>query len=308
MGSATHLTSQSWPPGSSHRWSWPSSASSTSSTSSSRRLELSQVQACYHQPYNRELVCQCSDQTNYLNLRLSEFVVRARQEISKIQINSCPDLVLAINLDKVDPGGVQTLEIKNVQKIKITSVRFDPRYENQQRLKVKFSNVVAATIQDVEVTETLEVEVRNVKSFSILNSTFAHIPQVGIYVERTGQLEIRDNIFIKVYPMSIKLEKTKFIAVQNNQFNLKAEDAVSYRDGSTVLISCNRLLGDFIKPECITTTSTTTVSTSTTTKTTTTTLATTTTTSTTRAIVDVEKAESNTAIFVILILLSLLLI
>merc|ERR1711953_1091804 len=261
---------------------------STSSTTSTTRLDLSQRQACYHQPYNRELVCQCSDQTNYLNLRLSEIVVRARQEISKIQINSCPDLVLAINLDKVDPGVFQTLEIKNVQKIKITSVRFDPRYENQQRLKVKFSNVVAATIQDVEVTETFEVEVRNVKSFSILNSTFAHIPQVGIYVERTGQLEIRDNIFIKVYPMSIKLEKTKFIAVQNNQFNLKAEDAVSYRDGSSVLISCNRLLGDFIKPECITTTSTTTASTSTTTKTTTTTVATTTTTTTT-AVVDVEE-------------------
>ena len=124
--------------------------------------------------------------------------------------------MLAINLDKVDPGVVQTLEIKNVQKIKITSVRFDQRYENQQRLKVKFSNVVKATIQDVEVTETLEVkkinisvrnhchgadiqvEVKNVKSFSVLNSTFAHIPQVGIYVERTGKLEIRDNIFIKV--------------------------------------------------------------------------------------------------------------
>ena len=36
------------------------------------------------------------------------------------------------------------------------------------------------------------------KSFSILNSTFAHIPQVGIYVESTGQLEIKDNIFMKV--------------------------------------------------------------------------------------------------------------
>ena len=57
------------------------STSSTSSTSSSRRLELSQVQACYHQPYNRELVCQCRDGANYLNLRLSEFVDRARQEV-----------------------------------------------------------------------------------------------------------------------------------------------------------------------------------------------------------------------------------
>ena len=54
---------------------------STSSTSWTGRQELSQRQACYHQPYNRELVCQCSDQANYLNLRLSEFVVRARQEV-----------------------------------------------------------------------------------------------------------------------------------------------------------------------------------------------------------------------------------
>ena len=109
--------------------------------------------------------------------------------------------------------------------------------------------------------------------------------------------------------MSIKLEKTKYITVQNNQFNLNAVEVISHRDGSSVLISCNRILGDFIKPECITTTSTTTVSTSTTTRTTTTTMATTTTTSTTRAVVDVETAESNTAIFVILIiLLSLVLI
>merc|ERR1711953_624611 len=281
---------------------------STTSTTSTTRLDLSQRQACYHQPYNRELVCQCSDQANYLNLRLSEFVVRARQEISKIQINSCPDLVLAINLDKVDPGVVQTLEIKNVQKIKITSVRFDPRYENQQRLKVKFSNVVSATIQDVEVTETLEVEVKNVKSFSVLNSTFAHIPQVGIYVETTGQLEIKDNIFMKVYPMSIKMEKTRYIEVRNNQFSLNAIQVISYREGSSVLISCNRLLGDFIKPECITTTSTTTVTTSTTTKITTTTKPTTTTTSTTIA-VDVEPTGSSTAVVaVLIILLSLLLI
>ena len=55
---------------------------STTSTTSTTRLELKQHQACYHQPYNRELVCQCSGQANYLNLRLSEFVVRARQEVS----------------------------------------------------------------------------------------------------------------------------------------------------------------------------------------------------------------------------------
>ena len=58
------------------------------SMSSTTRLELSQRQACYHQPYNRQLVCQCSNQANYLNLRLSEFVVRARQEVSSSSSSS----------------------------------------------------------------------------------------------------------------------------------------------------------------------------------------------------------------------------
>ena len=49
--------------------------------------------------------------------------------------------------------------------------------------------------------------------------------------------------------MSIKMEKTKNIEVRNNQFSLNAIEVISYRDGSSVLISCNRLLGDFIKPE-----------------------------------------------------------
>ena len=83
-------------------------------------------------------------------------------QISKIQIHSCPDLVLAVNLDSVDPGIMKTLEIKNSQQIKITSIRFDSRYENQQRLKMRFSNVVSASLQDLEVTETLEVNISNV--------------------------------------------------------------------------------------------------------------------------------------------------
>ena len=114
---------------------------------------------------------------------------------------------------------------------------------------------------------------------------------------------------IQVYPMSIKMEKTKYIEVRNNQFSLNAIQVISYRDGSSVLFSCNRLLGDFIKPECITTTSTTTVTTSTTTTTTTTTTTQSTTKMTTTVALDVEEAGSSTAVVVILIvLLSLLLI
>ena len=50
-------------------------------TTGASRVTMSQSQACYYQPHNRELVCQCQDDSSYLHLRLIEFVVRARQEV-----------------------------------------------------------------------------------------------------------------------------------------------------------------------------------------------------------------------------------
>ena len=53
----------------------------------SRRLDMRQSEACYHQPYNRELVCQCRHTTNYLSLSLSQFVDTARQEVGDWRVS-----------------------------------------------------------------------------------------------------------------------------------------------------------------------------------------------------------------------------
>ena len=122
---------------------------------------------------------------------------------------------------------------------------------------------------------------------------------------------IHYELLLQVYPMSIMLEKTKYVEVRNNQFSMNAIQVISYKDGSSVLISCNRLLGDFIKPECIPTTTTTTTTTTPTTTTTTpsTTSTTSPRTSTTKLIVVEKEVEANTGVVIILvILLSLLLI
>ena len=60
-------------------------------------------------------------------------------------------------MESVNPG-VQTLEVKNSQAVKIQSIKFDPKFENQQRLRMMFSNVVSATLENLDVTETFEVE------------------------------------------------------------------------------------------------------------------------------------------------------
>ena len=65
-------------------------------------------------------------------------------------------MVLSLDLESVEPG-VQTLEIKNSQNVKIESIKFDPKFENKQRLRMMFSNVVSGTLSNLEVTETLQV-------------------------------------------------------------------------------------------------------------------------------------------------------
>ena len=109
----------------------------------------------------------------------------------------------------------------------------------------------------------MQVEAENVKVLSILNSTFARIPWHGMKVSKTGKLEIKDNRFLSVVANSIQLEKTKFVEVMNNQFSLNAHQVIEYKDGSSVMISCNRLLGDYVRPECFPTTTTTTTTTTT---------------------------------------------
>ena len=77
-------------------------------------------------------------------------------QIARIQVHSCPDVVLAVDLESMNPG-VQVLEVKNSQSVRIESVKFDPEFENKQRLRMIFTNVVSSTLANLEVTETLQV-------------------------------------------------------------------------------------------------------------------------------------------------------
>ena len=100
--------------------------------------------------------------------------------------------------------------------------------------------------------------------------------------------------------MSIMIETSKNVEVRNNQFSMNAHQVISYKDGSSVFISCNRMLGDFVKPECIPTT-TTTKTTTTTTKITTTATRRTTTVPTTMLPIVIEKETEGSSVVVIVL-------
>ena len=51
-------------------------------TSQQHRVRMVQARSCYYTAHNRELVCQCREDSTYLHLTLSEFLT-ARQEVSQ---------------------------------------------------------------------------------------------------------------------------------------------------------------------------------------------------------------------------------
>ena len=116
-------------------------------------------------------------------------------QISRIQLNSCPDVVLSLDLESVEPG-VQTLEIKNSQNVKIESIKFDPKFENQQRLRMMFSNVVRAVLSNLEVTETLQVINRIINLFSgLANFLMQNCLQILKIIFRIFWVLIKNNRF-----------------------------------------------------------------------------------------------------------------
>ena len=90
-------------------------------------------------------------------------------------------MVLAVDLESMNPG-VQVLEVKNSQSVKIESVKFDPRFENKQRLRMIFTNVVSSTLANLEVTET--VQVMNIPLYFLVRSIWLQniYPLVCIFV------------------------------------------------------------------------------------------------------------------------------
>ena len=86
------------------------------------------------------------------------------------------------------------------------------------------------------------------------SSTFSHLPSSSVVVESSSRVIIRDCIFLRMVPSSVTVRKTKQVEVLNNEMSLNAIKAVSTSDGSHLVISCNRLLGDPVAPECLPTT------------------------------------------------------
>ena len=149
--------------------------------------------------------------------------------------------------------------------MQIENIEFEPSYSDTQELQLVFNNVEQVLLKKLHVEDTLKIMATNIKEMHMVDSTFAHIPTNGIAVSRAKILNIRDSKFVRVSEASVTVEDTKEVTVVKNEMSKNALEVIVAKDGSHLMISCNREFGKPESPECskkkFTTTTTTTTTT-----------------------------------------------
>ncbi|XP_059099474.1 uncharacterized protein LOC131893450 [Tigriopus californicus] len=227
-------------------------------------VKLSPQESCYYQGYNKKLICVCNstDTSAYLHLRMKYYEFSEGNEIQEVRIQQCKELLVRLDLRGVDATKAP-IHFRQIRKVKIEKIMFEPRYSVSQELELVFDNVEELLFEDLFVEDTLKIRANNVKDAKFIRSTFAHIPPKGFQISRAKLLDIRDSTFLRVSKESIVVEKTTKVIVLMNEMTINALMVVTATDGSYLMISCNRLRGQPVSPECSKSTTTTTTTTST---------------------------------------------
>eukprot|EP00092_Neocalanus_flemingeri_P035272 GFUD01038377.1.p1 GENE.GFUD01038377.1~~GFUD01038377.1.p1 ORF type:complete len:429 (+),score=123.62 GFUD01038377.1:34-1320(+) len=215
------------------------------------RVTLVQQQACNYQADTREVLCQCREEDTmaYLGIRMQWFVKQAGREISSLVVQSCSDLILNLDLRGLNLNQVQTI-FRNCETVRIESVILDTRLADTESLRMEFYRIGIVTLSGVQVDSAIQMTVTNVRKFQLLASSFAHLPTLGLVVNGSAKVQIRDCVFEQIQAQSIVVERTRELEMVGNQFGESGERILSYRDSSSTLIRCNRVVGSAASPGC----------------------------------------------------------
>ena len=175
----------------------------------------------------------------------------------------CHELYVKLDLRGVDATNF-VINFKYITKLVVENVEIEPRYSDRQELRLKFNHVGQLELSNLNVQDTLTIDAIDVKEFLIHNSTFAHVPPRGLEISRANLLDIRESKFLRISRKAIVVDKIKEVSVVGNEMTVNAFVVVYAKDGSHLVISCNRLLDQQPSTDCTTTTSTTTTTTTTT--------------------------------------------
>jgi len=215
------------------------------------RITLVQRQACRIMDNTKEVLCQCREEDSkaYLGVRMQGFVMKAGETNVSLVVDSCPDLILNLDLRGLNLSRVSTV-FRNSDTLSIESIILDSRNAEREVLKLQFYRIKSLLLTGVKVHSQIKLEAVNVQKFQLLSSSFANLPTRGLVVNGSARLEILDCVFEKVHFKSIVVERTRSLTIVGNQFGGSGLKILSYRDSSSASIHCNRVLGTQATPEC----------------------------------------------------------
>merc|ERR1711892_1263927 len=194
-------------------------------------------------------MCREKHRQALLEVRVQGFNLKADQEIVSLVVQSCPDLIVNLDLRGLNLSRVQTV-FRNCETLSIESIILDKRNTVNKVLRMEFNEIKNLIISRVEVESRVKIQALNVNKFQILNSSFANLPTRGLLVNGSAQLEILHPVFKKMHYKSIVVERTRALDLVGNQFGGAGVKILSYRDSSSAKIECNRVPGSVARPEC----------------------------------------------------------
>jgi len=219
------------------------------------RVQMIQRQSCYYTPFDKQLTCQCTNHqtVTFLGLKLMFFVKEKGQEVRSVLISSCPDVLIGLDLTGLNPKSIP-INFKNCGQISFSYITFDRQFSGGQLLKFNMETVNSVKMENLYVSDALQIRTNKVKEIVIRSSNFTHIPLPGFEIRNADKLSISDSYFHRISAGSVTVKSAKEVEVINNQFSTNAIKVVRSSEGSRLYISCNRVLGESESPECVTTT------------------------------------------------------
>eukprot|EP00092_Neocalanus_flemingeri_P084104 GFUD01105617.1.p1 GENE.GFUD01105617.1~~GFUD01105617.1.p1 ORF type:complete len:389 (+),score=113.83 GFUD01105617.1:309-1475(+) len=216
---------------------------------------LDQHQVCSYQSDSRSVRCRCqqNESRHFLPIQLESFLKKDNPKVDQVSIEFCTELLLAIDLSGVTSTNIH-LKLSNCGKVQIVNIKYDPENSGEKKLNLELENMEKFTIQKQTFAEATTITATNVKELLIYKTTFSHLSNPGIKIEKSAKVSIIDCVFNETSPGSISVNSVDEVEIINNQFSINTIEVVELNDfyGSNLYISCNRLHEEAVNLECVT--------------------------------------------------------
>jgi len=214
------------------------------------KLYLNQALTCLSQPSSNHTSCKCclEDIVQILNLRIA--LLDNMQQVSTITIESCPQLLLSLDLSDVNTTYI-IIKIRDGGKLQVENIKFDSMHSGDQKLTLELENLKMFTIQEQTITGAILISATNVSELMIYRTIFSSPISTRMDIKMADKVSLIDSVFNTSSNGDITMDNVDMVEVVNNQFSIDTVKVLKTQNSPDLYISCNRLHEEEVSMECV---------------------------------------------------------